>query len=66
MRADFGELTRIKVVTLAEAEERRALCLLRLETPAQEQKLMSTLGVHRFGEDVLVLVDLQPESSSTT
>lgn len=62
---EFGDLTRIKVVTLAQAEKRRALCLLRLESAAQEQELMSTLGVSRFGEDVMVLVDLPPVSSPT-
>jgi hypothetical protein len=56
--AQFGELTRIKVVTLSEAEKRRALCLLRLESIEQEQKLMSSLGMSRFGEDVVVVVDL--------
>jgi hypothetical protein len=57
--AQFGELTRIKVVTLAEAEKRRALCLLRLGSLEQEQQLMSSLGISRFGEDVVVVVDLK-------
>jgi hypothetical protein len=61
--AEFGELTRIKVLTLAEAEKRRALCLLRLESQAQEQHMMTTLGVPRFGEDVLVVVDLESGSA---
>jgi hypothetical protein len=63
--AEFGQLTRIKVLTLSEAEKRRALCLLRLESPEQEQRLMSSLEVSRFGEDVMVLVDLQPAKSLT-
>jgi hypothetical protein len=58
--AEFGQLTRVKVLTLAEAEKRRALCLLRFESDEQEEQLMATLGVHRFGQDVLVMVDLQP------
>ena len=57
--AQFGELTRIKVVTLAEAEKGRALCLLRLGSPEQEQELMSSLGITRFGDDMVVVVDLQ-------
>jgi len=55
---EFGRLTRIDVFTLAEAERRRAVCFLRLESAAQEQALMSNLGGSRFGDDVLVVVDL--------
>ena len=57
--AEFGELTRLKVLTLAEAETRRALCFLRLACTSQEQALMSALGAPRFGEDVVVVVELQ-------
>ena len=45
-------------MTMAEAEKRRALCFLRLESEAQEIELMSRLGVSRFGNEVLVVVDL--------
>ena len=55
---EFGRITRIEVMTLAATEKRRALCLLRLESEAQERRLMSSLGASRFGEDVLVIVDL--------
>ena len=37
----------------------------RLESTEQEQRLMSSLGVSRFGEDVVVVVDLQPASALT-
>ena len=56
--AEFGKVTRIDIMTMAEAEKRRALCFLRLESEAQERRLMSSLGVSRFGNDVLVIVDL--------
>jgi hypothetical protein len=55
---EFGKVTRIDVVTMAEAEKRRALCFLRLESEAQERQLMASLGAARFGEDLLVIVDL--------
>ena len=55
---EFGKVTRIDVLTMAEAEKRRALCFLRLESEAQERELMHALGVGRFGEDLLVVVDL--------
>ena len=55
---EFGRITRIETMTLAATQKRRALCLLRLESEAQERRLMSSLGASRFGEDVLVIVDL--------
>jgi hypothetical protein len=33
---EFGKVTRIDVLTMAEAEKRRMLCFLRLESPAQD------------------------------
>ena len=59
---EFGKVTRIDVLTMAEAEKRRALCFLRLESPAQEQQLMNALGLPRFGDEVLVVVDLPSDS----
>ena len=56
--SEFGKVTRIDVLTLAVEEKRRAVCLLRLESGAQERRLMSSLGISRFGDDVLVIVDL--------
>jgi len=56
--AEFGKVTHIDILTMAEASRRRALCLLRLESEAQESRLMAQLGVGRFGDDVLVIVDL--------
>jgi hypothetical protein len=56
--AEFGKVTRIDVLTLAADEKRQAVCLLRLESDAQERQLMRSLGVSRFGDDVLVIVDL--------
>lgn len=56
--AEFGKVTRIHILTIAEAEHRLAVCFLRLESEAQETRLMASLGVRRFGDDVLVIVDL--------
>jgi hypothetical protein len=54
----FGKVTRMDIFTMAEAQKRRALCFLRLESEAEERRLMSTLGASRMGEDLLVIVDL--------
>lgn len=56
--AEFGKVTKIDVFTMTEAEKRRALCFLRLDSAAHEQLLMADLGVARFGNDLLVIVDL--------
>lgn len=56
--AEFGKVTNIDILTMSEAEKRRALCFLRLESEEQEQQLMISLGVGRFGNDVLVVVEL--------
>ena len=58
MCAEFGKLTYIDILTMAEAEKRRALCFLRLESETQERRFMTSLGACRFGNDVLVVVDL--------
>ena len=58
MCTEFGKITRIDIFTMAEAQKRRALCFLRLESEAQERRLMATLGASRMGEDLLVIVDL--------
>lgn len=59
---EFGKVTHIDVLTMTEAERRHALCFLRLESSAQEQALMRSLGVPRFGDDVLIVVDLARNS----
>ena len=58
MCAEFGKVTRMEILTMSEAEKRRALCFLQLESEAQESRLMAYLGACRFGSDVLVIVDL--------
>ena len=63
--SEFGKVTRLEVLTTAEARHRRALCFLRLESPGQERQLMNALGLPRFGDDVLVVVDLADPGSLT-
>lgn len=61
---EFGKVTHIDVLTTAKAEKRRALLFLRLESAAQEQRLISALGVCRFGGEVLVIVDFPSDTGS--
>jgi hypothetical protein len=55
--AEFGKVTHLDIRTMIEPGKRFALCFVRLESEAQERDLMSSLGVSRFGHDVLVVVD---------
>jgi hypothetical protein len=63
--AEFGKVTYLDVLTMAEAEKRWALCFLRLESAAQERELMSALDVPRFGEDLVMIVDLARNTPAT-
>jgi hypothetical protein len=62
--AEYGKVAYIDVLTMTEAEKRWALCLLRLESAAQEQALMRALDVRRFGEDLVMIVDLARQPSA--
>jgi hypothetical protein len=65
--AQYGKVVRLDVLTMARAQKRQALCFMRLESPAQEQDLIAGLGAARFGDDLLVIVDLdmsRPERST--
>ncbi len=56
--AEFGRVTKLDVFTMTEVQKKRALCFLRLESPDQEQQLIADLGAARFGDDLLVIVEL--------
>jgi hypothetical protein len=56
--AEFGEVTKMDLFTMTEAAKRRAVCFFRLDSPDHEQLVMADLGAARFGDDLLVIVDL--------
>jgi hypothetical protein len=60
---EFGEVTRLDILTVAESKKRHALCLVRLDSAAHEAQLMVDVGAARFGDDLLVIVDLWKEES---
>jgi len=57
--SEFGSVSHLAILTMTDAGKRRAVCLLRLDSPQQEQNLMTKLGAGRFGEDLCVVVDLR-------
>lgn len=55
----YGSVARLDILAASQAGKRQALCFLRMGSAEQEQRLMSDLGVGRFGGDLVVIVDLQ-------
>lgn len=54
----FGHVARLDVLTAIHEGMRQAVCFLRLDSPEQEQRLMQTLGVGRFGGEIVFVVDI--------
>ncbi|MDO5625377.1 MAG: RNA-binding protein [Pseudomonadota bacterium] len=62
--ARFGPVKRLDILTSVHEGRQQAICFLRLQTPEQEQALMKSLGVGRFGGEVVFVVDLDLPPSS--
>lgn len=56
--ARFGRIERLDILTAVHEGTKQAICFLRMEQPDQEQQLMRTLGVGRFGGDVVFVLNL--------
>lgn len=54
----FGRITRLDILTAMHEGTKQAICFMRMERPEQEQTLMKTLGVGRFGCEVVFVLDL--------
>lgn len=54
----YGKVTRLDVLTSIHEGTRQAICFLRLDLPEHEQLLMQTLGVGRFGGEIVFVVEL--------
>lgn len=54
----FGRITRLDILTAIHEGTTQAICFLRMERPEQELKLMKTLGVGRFGGEVVFVLNL--------
>lgn len=60
----FGVVTRLDVLTSFHEGTRQAICFLRLDTLEKELVLMRTLGVGRFGGEVIFVFDLGADDAS--
>jgi hypothetical protein len=54
----FGRIANLDVLTAMHEDTKQAICFLRLDSPEKEQVLMKTLGVGRFGGEIVFVVDL--------
>ncbi len=54
----FGRIARLDVLTAAHEGTRQAICFLKLQSEEKEQILMKTLGVGRFGGEIVFVLDL--------
>lgn len=59
--AEKGVVAHVDIWTLAGSGKRRALCFVRTDRAAREERLEGTPGLTRFGNDLLFIVDLPPE-----
>ena len=60
--SEFGRITRLDILTAMHEGTKQAICFLRMERPEQEQQLMKTLGVGRFGGEVVFVLNLNVPS----
>lgn len=60
--AEFGSLRRLDILTSVHEGRQQAICFLRMQTPEEEQALMYSLGVGRFGGEIVFVVDLDAPS----
>ena len=56
--SEFGRISRLDILTAMHEGTKQAICFLRMERPEQEQQLMKSLGVGRFGGEVVFVLNL--------
>ena len=54
----FGRIARLDVLTAVHEGTRQAICFLKLESTEREHTFMTTLGVGRFGGEIVFVLDL--------
>jgi hypothetical protein len=54
----FGPVSRMQILAAADHKARQVVCFFRLAAPEQEQRMMTQLGVQRFGNELFMVLDL--------
>lgn len=62
---EFGTVKRLEVLTTEQEGVLQAICFLSLDDPELEIELMRSLGVGRFGGEIVFVVDLPQTASSS-
>ena len=62
--SEFGRITRLDILTAMHEGTKQAICFLRMERPEHEHALMKTLGVGRFGGEVVFVLNLNVSEAS--
>ena len=60
--AEKGIVAQVDIYTLARSGKRQALCFVRTDRAAREERLAGTPGLTRFGEQLLFIADLPAQS----
>jgi hypothetical protein len=60
----FGPVEKLVILTAKHEGTKQAICFLRLASEAQEKTLMQSLGVGKFGGEVIIVVDLKTSDQS--
>jgi len=60
--AEKGVVAYVDIWTLARSGKRQALCFVRTDRAAREERLAGTPGLTRFGEQLLFIVDLPAQA----
>lgn len=60
----FGVLRRLEILVAHHEGAQQAICFLRLESEESELRLMKSLGVGRFGGELVIVTDLPCSSES--
>lgn len=60
----FGSVARLDVLTAMHYGEKQAICFIRLVSPEKEEELIQTLGVGRFGGEIVFVVELDTTGSA--
>ena len=62
--AESGIVACVDIRILVKPGKRQAICFLRTDPAGQEERLLRTPGATRFGNELLFIVDLAPESAN--
>jgi RNA recognition motif len=54
----FGPVSRMNILPAPEGGKRQVVCFIRLASPEQERRMVSQLGVERFGNELFMVLDL--------